>query len=45
MYLIANDEKIMGKDKNNAFVKVAGAVGLLVILALAVINFKDIFLK
>jgi manganese transport protein len=45
MYLIANDEKIMGKDKNSAFVKVAGAVGLLVILALAVINFKDIFLK
>lgn len=45
MYLIANDEKIMGKDKNSAFVKVAGAVGLLVILALAIINFKDIFLK
>ena len=45
MYLIANDEKIMGKDKNSAFVKVAGAVGLLVILTLAVINFKDIFLK
>lgn len=45
MYLIANDEKIMGKDKNSAFVKVAGALGLLVILALAIINFKDIFLK
>ncbi|SIO13630.1 Nramp family divalent metal transporter [Chitinophaga niabensis] len=45
MYLIANDEKLMGKDKNSTFVKVAGALGLLVILALAVINFKDIFLK
>ena len=44
MYLIANDEKIMGKDKNSPFVKVAGAVGLLVILALAIINFKDLFL-
>lgn len=45
MYLIANDEKIMGKDKNSPFVKVAGAVGLLVILALAIINFKDLFLQ
>lgn len=45
MYLIANDEKIMGKDKNSAFVKVVGALGLLVIIALAIINFKDIFLK
>jgi len=45
MYLIANDEKIMGKDKNSPFVKVAGAVGLLVVLALAIINFKDLFIK
>ncbi|MRG48329.1 divalent metal cation transporter [Chitinophaga sp. SYP-B3965] len=45
MYLIANDEKLMGKDKNSSFVKVAGAIGLLVIITLAVINFKDIFLK
>jgi len=45
MYLIANDENIMGKDKNSPFVKVAGALGLLVIIALAVINFKDLFLK
>lgn len=45
MYLIANDEKIMGKDRNRPFVKVAGAVGLLVIIALAIINFKDLFIK
>lgn len=45
MYLIANDEKIMGADKNSNFVKVAGALGLLVIIGLAIINFKDIFLK
>lgn len=45
MYLIANDEILMGKDKNSGFVKVAGAIGLLVIIALAVVNFKDIFLQ
>lgn len=45
MYLIANDGKIMGADKNSNFVKVAGALGLLVIIGLAIVNFKDLFLK
>lgn len=45
MYLIANDEKIMGADKNSNFVKVAGALGLLLVITLGIINFKDLFLK
>lgn len=45
MYLIANDEKIMGQAKNSVFVKVSGAMGLLIILFLAALNFKDLFLS
>ncbi|QEH41828.1 Nramp family divalent metal transporter [Chitinophaga sp. XS-30] len=45
MYLIANNEKIMGEAKNSGFVRIAGALGLLVIIFLAAVNFKDLFLK
>lgn len=45
MYLIANDEKIMGPAKNSALVKIAGAVGLLIVLFLAGLNFRDLFLS
>lgn len=45
MYLVANDEKIMGQAKNSLFVKVSGALGLLIILFLAAVNFKDLFLS
>lgn len=45
MYLIANDAAIMGVHKNNLFYRISGFVGLAVIICLAIINFKDIFLK
>lgn len=45
MYLIANDKKIMGPAKNSAFVKVSGAIGLLIVLFLAALNFRDLFLS
>jgi len=45
MYAIANDKKVMGKYKNSNFVKVAGAVGLLLLIALAVQSVNTIFFK
>ena len=45
MYSIANDEKIMGKYKNSNAVKIIGAIGLLLLVALAIFNFYQLFLK
>lgn len=45
MYSIANDEKIMGAHKNSAFMKVAGIIGLAIIIILALINLKDFLIK
>lgn len=45
MYVIANNKRIMKDHVNSTFVKIAGALGLVVILFLAVINFREIFLK
>ena len=45
MYLIANDEKLMGKLKNTPTNKFFAGLGLLVIIALAVVNVKDMFFK
>lgn len=45
MYAIANDEKIMGAQKNSLFMKIAGAVGLLIVIILAIINLKDFIVK
>jgi len=45
MYLIANNKNIMGSKVNSLFDKVFGFLGLLIVTALAVINFKEIFLK
>jgi manganese transport protein len=45
MYAIANDTKIMGAHKNTGFIKVSGALGLALIIGLAIINIKDIFFK
>ena len=45
MYLIANDEKLMGKLKNTPANKFFAGLGLLVIIALAVVNVKDMFFK
>lgn len=43
MYLIANDASVMGERKNSLAVKVSGAVGLLIIIVLALINVKELF--
>lgn len=45
MFLIANDKKIMKNYSINTFLKIAGAVGLLIVISLAVVNFINIFLK
>jgi len=45
MFFIANDKKYMGENKINPFLKISGALGLIVIVLLAVVNFIDIFLK
>lgn len=45
MYLIANDEKLMGKMKNTITIKLFAGLGLLVIIALALVNIKDLFFK
>ena len=45
IFLIANDEAVMGKYKNNAFNKVAGALGLLVMVFLALNNAYVLFFK
>ncbi len=45
MYAIANDSQIMGQRVNSKLVKVAGAVGLLLLTGLAVWNFNELFIK
>lgn len=45
MFSIANDVKIMGNQKNSLFMKIAGFVGLIVVIVLALINFKELILK
>lgn len=45
MYIIANDQKIMGKNANSLFVKIFGALGLLLLIALAVKNFFELFIN
>ncbi len=43
MYAIANDEKIMGVNKNSMIAKIGGAAGLLMIIALAVESVRTMF--
>ncbi|HEV7330913.1 MAG TPA: Nramp family divalent metal transporter [Flavisolibacter sp.] len=43
MYAIANDQRIMGKRRNSVSTRIAGAAGLLVIIALAIMNIKTLF--
>lgn len=43
LYLIANDEKIMGPMKNPPFIKIVGAVGLVIMALLMVSNIKTLF--
>lgn len=43
LYLIANDEKIMKNLKNSRSTRVIGALGLLILLGLAIRNFQTLF--
>lgn len=45
MYTIANDQLIMSKNANSLFVKIAGALGLLLLIALAIKNFFELFIN
>ncbi|MFA4869617.1 MAG: Nramp family divalent metal transporter [Pedobacter sp.] len=45
MYAISNDRKIMGKEVNTWFTKILAALGLLILLFLALSNIKELFLK
>ncbi|MNR04429.1 manganese transport protein MntH [compost metagenome] len=45
MYQIANDESIMGTRKNSPYIKVVGAIGLLLLVALAAWNFYNMFIQ
>lgn len=44
LYTIANDARIMGRWKNTTFTRIAGAVGLLLLVGLAVKNAMNLFL-
>jgi Mn2+/Fe2+ NRAMP family transporter len=45
LYAIANDVKIMGPLVNSRAVKVIGALGLLILIVLAITNVQELFLK
>ncbi|MFA4868407.1 MAG: Nramp family divalent metal transporter [Pedobacter sp.] len=45
MYAISNDPKIMGKHVNSLSVKIIGAIGLLILIFLALSNVKELFFK
>jgi Mn2+/Fe2+ NRAMP family transporter len=45
MFLISNVKKYMGELISTPFLKITGAVGLALVVILAIINFIDIFLK
>lgn len=45
MYAISNDPKIMGKHVNPLSVKIFGAIGLLILIFLALSNVKELFFK
>jgi manganese transport protein len=42
MYLVGNDKQIMGDKVNSPAVKFFGALGLLILVSLAIINFKEL---
>ena len=42
LYLIANDETIMGRHKNSTFAKVFGALGLIILIGLAIRNVQTL---
>ncbi len=45
MYIVSNDKSIMGDKVNTPFYKIAGLAGLILIITLALINIKELFLK
>lgn len=45
MYAISNDRKIMGTQVNTWFTKILAALGLLILLFLALSNVKELFFK
>ncbi len=45
MFSISNDEMYMGELISTPFLKITGAVGLVLVVILAAVNFIDIFLK
>ncbi len=45
IYWIANSGDIMGEHKNNMFQKIVGLLGILLVIGLAVINFKVLLLS
>lgn len=45
MYAIANDTSIMAEHKNGSFAKVAGGIGIVLLTALAIVNFYHLFIK
>jgi manganese transport protein len=45
MYVLANDERVMGVHRNSLVVRVLGGLGLLLIIGLAVSNIKELFFK
>jgi manganese transport protein len=45
LYAIANDAKIMGPLVNSPAVKILGAIGLLILIVLAISNVQELFLK
>ena len=45
MYVIANNEKIMGVNKNSKAARIWGAAGLLIIVVLAIESIRTMFFK
>lgn len=45
MYLLSNNESLMGIYVNKPFVRLSGFIGLLVLMLLAIYNFNELFLK
>jgi Mn2+/Fe2+ NRAMP family transporter len=45
MYALANDKQIMGSFRNTVTIKVFGAMGLLLIITLALFNINELFFK
>lgn len=45
MYIIANDAAIMGSLKNKMLAKIAGGIGLIIVVALALLSIKNLFFK